>query len=93
MVDAERRTVGDRGQVTLPKRLRETFDIRGGDEVTIRAEGTKIVIEKPTSREELAEGYRRRSDQQQALTEELTGVSREANRGLGDVPDWEDGDE
>lgn len=90
MADAEKRKVGARGQVTLPKRLRDAFDIRGGDEVTIREEGDKIVIEKPVSREELAEGYRQRADQHRELADEMAGVSREAGDSLGDTPQWEE---
>ncbi|WP_049927979.1 AbrB/MazE/SpoVT family DNA-binding domain-containing protein [Halopiger goleimassiliensis] len=74
--------------MTLPKRLREAFDIRGGDSVTIREEGDKIVIEKPTSRDELAEGYRKRADLHRELDDEMGAVSREADTQLGDVPDW-----
>ena len=90
MVESEKRTVGERGQVTIPKRLRETFGIQGGDEVTIREEGDKIVIETPTSRADLAEGYRKRAEQHRELADEMDGVSREANRALGDVPEWEE---
>ncbi|APW98865.1 AbrB family transcriptional regulator [Halobiforma lacisalsi AJ5] len=89
MTGAEKRKVGEHGQVTLPKRFRDEFDIRGGDEVTIRAEGNKIVIEKPISREDLAEGYRRRAEQHQDLADELDAVSQEADDHLGDIPDWE----
>jgi AbrB family looped-hinge helix DNA binding protein len=88
MPETERRTVGERGQVTLPKELREEFGLHGGDEVTIRKESGKIVIEKPISREDLAEGYRRRADQHRALADELSGVSREADGDLGDAPEW-----
>ena len=90
MSRSERRKVGERGQVTLPKRLRESFDIQGGDEVTIREEGDRIVIEKPITRAEFAEGYRQRADQHRELADELTGVSREADTQLGDVPRWEE---
>lgn len=90
MTDAEKRKVGDRGQVTLPKRLRDAFDIHGGDEVTIREDGDRIVIEKPTSREELAEGYRRRADRHRELADETAAVSREANGHLDDAPEWEE---
>lgn len=90
MPETEKRKVGERGQVTLPKRLREAFDIQGGDEVTIREEGDKIVIEKPISREDLAEGYRRRADQHRTLADDLAGVSQEADAHLGDAPEWEE---
>ena len=90
MAEAEKRKVGERGQVTLPKQFRDEFDIQGGDEVTIREEGDKIVIEKPISREDLAEGYRRCAEQQQAIADEMKGVSREADVHLGDSPTWEE---
>lgn len=88
MVGSEQRKVGERGQVTLPKELREKLDIRGGDEVLVHEEDGKITIEKPVTREELAEGYRRRAAESEALTAEMNGVSREADESLGDVPEW-----
>jgi|AntDeeMinimDraft_4_1070355.scaffolds.fasta_scaffold10352_1 AbrB family looped-hinge helix DNA binding protein len=89
MSEAKKRRVGDRGQVTLPKNLREEFDIDGGDEVEIRKESGKIVIEKPISREDLAAGYRARADRFRELTDEMAGISQEADEYLGDVPEWE----
>ncbi|WP_420028539.1 AbrB/MazE/SpoVT family DNA-binding domain-containing protein [Halorussus lipolyticus] len=85
---SERRKVGERGQVTLPKKLREQFGIHGGDEVVVHDEDDRIVIEKPVTRDELAEGYRRRADRDQQIAESFEGVSREANEELGDAPDW-----
>lgn len=38
------RNVGSRGQVTIPKELREQFGIHGGDEAVRREDG-KVVIE------------------------------------------------
>ena len=84
-----KRRVGDRGQVTLPKELRDAFDIGGGDEVEIRQESGKIVIEKPVTRDKLAEGYRARADHLRRLADEMNSVSREADAFLGDVPEWE----
>lgn len=89
MSEVKKRRVGDRGQVTLPKELREEFDITGGDEVEIRKESGKIVIQKPISREDLATGYRVRADQLQELHDRMDGVSKEADEYLGDVPEWE----
>jgi len=90
MPGTEKRTVGKRGQVTLPKELREKFDIRGGDEVSISEQDGKIIIEKPVSREKMAAGYRRRAEQSEDLAAELSGTSQEANSHLGDGPDWEE---
>lgn len=89
MREAKKRRVGDRGQVTLPKTLREAFDISGGDEVEIHEESGKIVIEKPVTREDLAAGYRARAEQFRDLSDEMEGVSQEADAYLGDTPEWE----
>jgi AbrB family looped-hinge helix DNA binding protein len=84
----ETRTVGERGQVTLPKELRERFDIQGGDEVVVRESDDRIVIEKPVTRADLAEGYRRRVERDERIAEEMAGVSREADVDVGDAPEW-----
>lgn len=83
-----RRKVGKRGQVTIPKELRERFGITGGDEVVIHEEEGKLVIERPVTREEMAEGYRQRAERTRELAEELEGVSTEADDHLGDAPEW-----
>ncbi len=85
----EKRRVGKRGEVTLPKELREEFDISGGDEVKIRKEAGKIVIEKPITRADIADGYRARAEQLRELDDEMDDVSREADEFLGDAPEWE----
>ncbi len=89
MSHCEKRRVGERGQVTLPKELREEFGISGGDEVKIRKESGKIVIERPVTRDDIAAGYRARADQLRELHEEMDGVSREADEYLGDIPEWD----
>jgi AbrB family looped-hinge helix DNA binding protein len=88
MAESEKRTVGERGQVTLPKELRETFEIRGGDEVVVRSEDGKIIIEPPVSEADLAEGYRKRASRDRELADEMADVSTEADASLGDAPDW-----
>ncbi|MFC7076833.1 AbrB/MazE/SpoVT family DNA-binding domain-containing protein [Haloarcula halophila] len=88
MSEAERRKVGKRGQVTIPKELRERFGISGGDDIVIHEEAGKIVIERPVTREELAEGYRQRAQRSRELADELAGVSTEADDHLGDAPEW-----
>ena len=88
MPRGEKRRVGERGQITLPKELRERFGIHGGDEVLVHEAGGKIIIEKPVSRNELAEGYRRTASRARDLAEEMAGVSREADEYLGESPDW-----
>jgi AbrB family looped-hinge helix DNA binding protein len=82
------RTVGDRGQITIPKRLRERFGIEGGDEVVVREWDGRIVIETPVTTENLAEGYRQRAEGMADLDDEMAGVSREADDQLADAPEW-----
>ncbi len=40
----EKRKVGPKGQVTIPKSIRAALKIKSGSEVTFRLEGDKIVI-------------------------------------------------
>lgn len=88
MSEGERRKIGKRGQVTIPKEFRERFGIKGGDDVVIHEEAGKLVIERPVTREELAEGYRQRAHRTRELAAELEEVSTEATEHLGDAPEW-----
>ena len=88
MNSGERRTVNQRGQVTLPKEIREQLGIEGGDKVVVCERDGSILIEKSVTRADLAEGYRRRAERMQELADEMEGTSAEANRQLGDSPDW-----
>lgn len=88
MSDGETRKVGARGQITLPKEYREDFGIRGGDEVVVRETDDRIIIEKPVTESDLAEGYRERATRVAELADELSGASSEADETLGDAPDW-----
>ena len=85
----ETRTIGDRGQVTIPKELRDRFGLRGGDEVIVREDDGRIVIETRTVADRMAEGYREQSERARRLAEEMEHVSAEADEVLGDVPEWE----
>lgn len=87
MSDGERRVVGERGQVTLPKELRERLGIAGGDEVVVHEEDGRVVIERPVTREEIAEGYRQRVAEMKELAEEMEDVSVEADGALGNPPE------
>ena len=88
MSETEKRKVGERGQVTIPKELRDRLGISGGDEVVVHEEDGKIVIETSVTREVLAEGYRRRSEEMEKLADEMENVSEEADEELGDTPEW-----
>lgn len=83
-----KRKVGDRGQVTIPKELRDRRGIEGGDEIEFVEANNEIVIKLPTDKERLAEGYRKRADRSRQLAEEMTPASSEATERLGEAPDW-----
>jgi AbrB family looped-hinge helix DNA binding protein len=84
------RKVGERGQVTIPKDLRDRQGIQGGDEVVFVETDGEIVIQPPTDTERLAEGYRKRADVSRELAAEMENTSSEATDALGDAPDWEE---
>lgn len=83
-----KRKVGDRGQVTIPKELRERRGIEGGDEVIFVEVDDEIRIKPPMDEERLADGYRKRAERSRQLAEELEAASAEATQHLGDAPDW-----
>lgn len=83
-----RRKVGDRGQVTIPKELRDRQGIEGGDEVLFVETNGEIIIQPPTDEECLAEGYRKRAERSRQLATELEDTSAEATDYLGKAPDW-----
>ena len=83
-----KRKVGDRGQVTIPKELRDRRGIEGGDEVEFVEVNDEIIIKPPTDEERLAEGYRKRAERSRELAEEMEEASSEATGNLGDAPGW-----
>ncbi|QAU12182.1 AbrB/MazE/SpoVT family DNA-binding domain-containing protein [Halorubrum sp. BOL3-1] len=83
-----KRKVGDRGQVTIPKELRDRRGIEGGDEVEFVEVNDEIIIKPPTDEERLAEGYRKRAERSRELAEEMEEASAEATGHLGDAPSW-----
>lgn len=82
------RKVGDRGQVTIPKELRDRRGINGGDEVVFVEKNGEILIQPPTNEERLAEGYRKRAERSRRLADEMEDASAEATEHLGDAPSW-----
>lgn len=82
------RKVGERGQVTIPKELRERRGIGGGDDVVFVAVNDEIRLKPPTDENRLAEGYRKRAERSRQLAEEMEVGSSEATQRLGDSPEW-----
>jgi AbrB family looped-hinge helix DNA binding protein len=88
MSKSKKRKVGERGQITIPKEFRERLGISHGDEVTVQEKDGKLVIEASVTREDLAKGYRQRSEKMEEVTEEMEYVSEEADEALGETPEW-----
>jgi AbrB family looped-hinge helix DNA binding protein len=83
-----KRKVGDRGQVTIPKELRDRRGIKGGDEIEFIEVNDEIILKPPTDEERLAEGYRKKAERSRELAEEMEGTPAEATGHLGDAPGW-----
>lgn len=83
-----KRKVGERGQVTIPKEIRDRRGIEAGDEIEFVEANDEIVIKPPTDNERLAEGYRERAERSRQLAEEMDPASSEATDRLGKAPDW-----
>jgi AbrB family looped-hinge helix DNA binding protein len=81
------RKVGERGQVTIPKELRDLRGIEGGDEIRFVEVNDEIIIKPAMDEERLAEGYKRMADRSEQLAEEMEGTSAEATERLGDAPE------
>lgn len=83
-----KRSVGDRGQVTIPKEIRDRRGIEGGDEIKFVEVNDEILMIPPSDKERLAKGYQKRADRSRKLVEEMEETSSEATKRLGDAPDW-----
>ncbi|MFB6216594.1 MAG: AbrB/MazE/SpoVT family DNA-binding domain-containing protein [Candidatus Nanohaloarchaea archaeon] len=80
---SEVRKVGDRGQVTIPKRIRQKENIRGGDSLEFIDDDGEIKIRKQNAeKEKLKEGYIANSDRDLELAEEWKPVSSEADENI-----------
>ena len=76
---AATRKVGERGQVTIPKDIRDEENIQSGDEVEFYNENGELVIKKKENLEErLKEGYKAMAEKSREISEEMIGVSSEA---------------
>ena len=78
MSDTKIRKVGKRGQITIPKEIREKEDIKGGDEVKIIEKDGEFVIKKLDDREKLKEAYQKMAEQNREISEEMLNATKEA---------------
>jgi len=78
MTKVEVRKVGKRGQVTIPKSIRNKENIKGGDKVEIFEKDGEIIIKTIDKTEELKEAYQEMSKQSKKISEEMLTASKEA---------------
>lgn len=78
MSTVKKRKVGERGQVTIPKEIRDKQGIKGGDQVEIKEEDGSVIIKKENNKEKLKEGYQKMANRDKKISEEMIAASKEA---------------
>jgi AbrB family looped-hinge helix DNA binding protein len=53
----ERRTIGERGQIVLPKHLREQFGLKPGKKVIFEVKNNMIILKPEKNPEEIVEEF------------------------------------
>lgn len=82
-MSTEVRKIGERGQVTIPKDIREKENIVGGDRVEFVNEDGEIRIRKKEDlNEKLRDAYTESDERDEEIAEEWKHVSKEANKGV-----------
>ena len=80
--------VGERGQITIPKLIREKEGLKKKDKVIVKIEDERIVVEKKLSKKEkeklMIEGYKKMAKLDAEIEEEWKYVSTEADEMLDD---------
>jgi len=80
--------VGERGQITIPKAIRELEGMKPGEEVIVKIENDRIVVEKKMSKKKkeelMKEFYIKYADLNEKIAEEWKHASKEADRLLDD---------
>lgn len=80
--------VGERGQITLPKVIRQINGIKSKDKLIVRMDNERMVVEKfldKNAKEKLMiEGYKKMAKKDLETSEEMKHVSVEADAMLDD---------
>ena len=75
--------VGERGQITIPKEIRDKEGIKAKDRVVVKTENNRIVVEKALGKKEkgrlMAEGYKKMAAADEKITREMKFASKEAD--------------
>jgi len=81
-------TVGERGQITIPKEIRKKESLMPKDKVIVKIENGKIIVEKAMSKKEkeklMIEGYKKMAKLDEKIEKEMRYASKEADEMLDD---------
>lgn len=79
-------TVGERGQITIPKHIRKMRGIKAKDKVVMKVDGEVIVLAKASTKKDkarlLEEGYKKMAAIDSQIEEEMKFAGTEAERHL-----------
>jgi AbrB family looped-hinge helix DNA binding protein len=80
--------VGERGQITLPKVIRDINGIKNKDKILVKMENNKVILHKLQSKKEterlLKEYYQKYGHLEEKINKEWEHVSKEADAMLDD---------
>ena len=80
--------VGERGQITIPKAIREIEGLKPGNKVIVKIEDNKIIVEKPLSKKEkdklMQEYFTKYRKLEEEVAEEWKYASKEADAMIDD---------
>jgi AbrB family looped-hinge helix DNA binding protein len=80
--------VGERGQITIPKIIRDSANIKYNDKLIVRIDNNQILIEKTTPKEDknklLEKGYKEMAKEDLKTLKAFKNVDKEANKYVGD---------
>lgn len=75
--------VGERGQITIPKTIREIENLKPKDRVIVKIENEKITVEKALGKIEkerlMVEGYKKMAKLDEEMEKEMRYLSKEAD--------------
>ncbi len=78
--------VGERGQITIPKPIRQKEGLQAKDRVIVKIEDNRIVIEKTQSKKQkqaqMIEGYKKLAKLSLEIEDEWKNASKEADEML-----------
>ncbi len=80
--------VGERGQITIPKIIRDHANIKYNDKLIIKADNNQILIEKTIPKDEknklLEKGYKEMAKEDLKTLKAFKNIDKDANKYVGD---------